>query len=75
MYKTSRGSLVVISMREWTGHQPQESQLLVFIIVRWPSNEGYGREPYQYWWVFARLNVCPGGARCMTEGEAVFARV
>lgn len=34
MYKTSRGSLVVISMREWTGHQPQESQLLVFIIIR-----------------------------------------
>lgn len=34
MYKISRGSLVVISISEWTGHQPQESQLLVFIIIR-----------------------------------------
>lgn len=34
MYKISRGSLVVININEWSGHQPQESQLLVFIVIR-----------------------------------------
>lgn len=39
LYKIWWGSLVVISINEWTGHQPQEIQLLVFIMTRCHSSQ------------------------------------